>query len=132
MASGIDTKTYQRRPDDYWRDRQQRRIDRELGITGKLRLRVEQIGHTDNLMACYDLLKREGGPAPGPDGVSYADLSRAEVADILRDVSKEIQEGTYRPGATKEVRVPKLEKGKFRTLRLSNLVDRVVGKALSR
>lgn len=105
------------------------RFDHRNGYEG-WRLRVEQIGHIEHLYFAYQRLKAEGGPAPGPDGVTYDDLSESEIWSILCMVSIAILNGTYRPALAREKRIAKSTPGQYRWLRIRNLIDRVVGKAL--
>lgn len=90
---------------------------------------VEQIAATDNLIRVYYKLKADGGQAPDPDGFAYADWSRREVAFIMRDLSAAVCAGRYRPQPSRCVSIPKANGG-MRTLRISNLCDRVVAAAL--
>jgi hypothetical protein len=90
---------------------------------------VEQIAATDNLIRVYYKRKADGGQAPGPEGFTYADWSRREVASILRDLSAAVCAGRYRPQPSRSVPIPKANGG-VRTLRISNLCDRVVATAL--
>jgi hypothetical protein len=90
---------------------------------------VGQVADADYLIATYYDLKDRAGPAPGPDGVSYSDLGGREVADILRALSEAVLDGGYAPGPTRPVTIPK-PRGGFRTLRLANLLDRVLAAAL--
>jgi RNA-directed DNA polymerase len=92
---------------------------------------VEQLAAPDNLIATYYEMKGKAGEAPGPDGVTYGDLSRREVADLFRELSNAVLGGTYRPGPVREVKIPKLSGG-HRTLRVGNLADRVLAAALNR
>ncbi|MFO0823766.1 MAG: reverse transcriptase domain-containing protein [Gemmataceae bacterium] len=106
------------------------RFDRRYNYAG-WRLRVEQIAHPDHLFFAYRKLEAEGGAAPGLDGVTYDDLSGHEVGHNLREVSKAILlAGTYRPALAREKRIAKSTPGQYRTLRMRNLLDRIVGKAL--
>lgn len=94
------------------------------------RLRVEQIAHPDHLFFAYRKLEAEGGAAPGLDGVTYGDLSGHEVGHVLREVSRAILAGTYRPALAREKRIAKATRGQYRTLLIRNVIDRVVGKAV--
>src|SRR5262245_24102526 len=89
---------------------------------------VGKIASADNLIKIFYEMRARAGQAPGPDGVSYADLGHSEAADLMREVSKIVREGLYRPGPTRKLMIPKL-KGGQRTLHLSNIVDRVVSAA---
>jgi hypothetical protein len=92
---------------------------------------VGEVASADSLIAAYYDLKDRAGPAPGPDGVSYADLGGREVAIILRELSVAVLDGGYAPGPTRPVTIPK-PRGGYRTLRLANLLDRVLAAALHR
>lgn len=94
-------------------------------------LTVEAIGSTDNLAAVYEIMKRQNGSAPGPDGISYPELGRRELYNVLRPLSKSIRTGTYRPGPARHVRIPKGGDRGHRTLTIRNLIDRVVARALA-
>jgi hypothetical protein len=90
---------------------------------------VRQLADPDNLIATYYAMRSRAGQAPGPDGLSYCDLSPGEVADVLRGLSKAVLAGSYRPGPTRKVLIPK--RGGFRTLSVGNLCDRVLAAALN-
>jgi retron-type reverse transcriptase len=92
---------------------------------------LRDVAKHERLIEAYDALRREGGTAPGVDGLTFAHLGRSEVADVLRGVWRAIQEGTYRPAPARRVRVPKRDGG-HRVLRLRTIFDRAVGKALAR
>jgi hypothetical protein len=91
---------------------------------------VEQIADPDNLIRVFYELKACAGQAPGPDGITYADLGRREVPELMRALSAEVRAGTYRPGPARLVMIPK-PAGGHRTLRLRDLADRVVSAALN-
>lgn len=90
---------------------------------------VERIAVADNLIRVYYDLEARAGQAPGPDGFTYADWGRREVADILRRLSRAVSEGSYRPQPSRQLEIPK-SSGGFRTLRIANLCDRVLAAAL--
>src|SRR3954451_21987019 len=83
-----------------------------------------QVAHPEALIAAYDALAARGGPAPGPEGLTYADLGRGEACALLRDLLALIMEGSYRPSAGRKLAIPK-PGGGTRTLTIGNLVDRV-------
>ena len=85
--------------------------------------------NADNLIANYKQMEREGGQAPGPDGIRFGDLGRRERADILRAASNMIASGDYRPGPARHVDIPK-PTGGTRTLTIRNTPDRVIPKAV--
>jgi RNA-directed DNA polymerase len=88
------------------------------------------IADARNLRAAWDTLSRHGGQAPGPNGDTYADFSDSEAWDLLRSTSQAVKVGTYRPGPTKKVPVPKSSGRGTRTLQLANIQDRVVDRAI--
>ncbi|MEQ9379827.1 MAG: reverse transcriptase domain-containing protein [Pirellulales bacterium] len=73
-------------------------------------------------------LQLEGGQSPGPNGLRYDDLDHYLVWDMIRALSDSIRAGTYQPGPTRSVKIPK-SSGGTRTLTLANIEDRVVSKA---
>lgn len=83
-----------------------------------------------NLCAVYEYMKRNGGQAAGVDGITFSDVSKIERNEILKQISRELMEGTYCPGLTREVPVPKGTTGRTRLLAIPTLFDRVVMKAL--
>jgi RNA-directed DNA polymerase len=91
---------------------------------------LRDVAHHEILLAAYDELRREGGHAPGIDGLSFSDLSRAEAAACLRDVRCRIDDGAYRPAPARRQRMAK-RGGGHRTLRIRTIFDRTVGKALA-
>ena len=44
----------------------------------------------ENLLLAFDKLRAEGGAAPGIDGLTYDDFSRAEIAAVLRMVAPQV------------------------------------------
>jgi hypothetical protein len=90
---------------------------------------VRQLASPDNLIDTYYAMRSWSGPAPGPDGFTYAHFSPGEAADIMRELSAAVLEGSYRPGPTRKVRIPK-PRGGHRTLSVGNLCDRVLAAAL--
>ena len=113
-----------------YRRRQQRRVLREVyRAESAAEVSLEKIIDAENLLLAYDKLKRDGGQAPGVDGLTYRDFSRAEIAGVLRQVSGAIQRRQYRPYPTRLVSIPK-GNGRHRQLRLAIIADRTVGKAL--
>ncbi len=71
-----------------------------------------------------------GGQAPGPDGITYGQLSPREIGEIAGELSEHIRNGTYRPGPTRKVSIPKRSGEGHRGLSLANISDRAVMKAL--
>jgi hypothetical protein len=113
----------------YYRHRHRPR-QRPRRVTAPAVPSVRQLASADNLLDVYYSMRSRAGPGPGPDNFSYADWSPSEVADIMRGLSAAVLAGTYRPGPTRKVLIPKAG-GKFRTLSLGNLCDRVLAAALN-
>ena len=111
----------------FYRQRQQKRKSAKPIVA----LDVEAIADVDNLADVFDLMRRTNGEAPGPDRVRFQHLGRRELYDVLRATSKVIVSGAYRPGATREVKIPKSGNRGYRTLNLGNLIDRIVAKAVN-
>ena len=109
---------------------QKRQLERKA-VKPTKDLNVAAIANVDNLGAVYEQMKRDNGPAPGPDRVRFDHLGRSELFAMLRPLSKAILDGTYRPGAARTVKIPKGGNRGYRTLTLRNLADRVVAKALN-
>ena len=89
---------------------------------------IAKIVDPENLLAVFEIVARCGGPAAGPDGISPADVTVSEIAAALRQVSRAVLNGEYRPGRPRRVNIPK-QLGGFRSLDVFNLLDRVVAKA---
>ena len=83
------------------------------------------------LHAAWEHLARDGGPAPGPDGLHYPDLCSADVWGLCRALGKALRSGTYRRGPDRIVLVSKGPGRRERPLVLSNLQDRVVERAIA-
>lgn len=88
------------------------------------------IGDTRNLRCAYDHLA-EGGPAAGPDNVTYDDLNNRDVWALARMLSKQLHQGHYRHGPVRDVPVPKSSGRGSRTISLANIQDRVVSRAIA-
>jgi hypothetical protein len=115
----------------HWEYRQQRRQGRQLVYQPAPGQQPEfaRIIDPENPLLAYNRLRAEGGEAPGIDGLSYSDFSRAEIAAALRTVSRAISVLSYRPYPVRPVLIPK-SNGRFRELRLAIIVDRAVAKAI--
>ena len=113
---------------DYYRRRRQQRALNQMGTNGPT---LAGVADPEHLIATFHAMKAEAGRAPGPDRVSFEVLGPSEVAACLRVVSKAIMDGSYRPGPSRKLRIPKPDGG-HRTLMIRNLLDRVVSKAIYR
>ena len=87
------------------------------------------IADVRNLRTAWDYLAKEGGESPGPNDLTYRDLSTGELMVMLNQLRTLILDGEYRPGPTRTVKIPKLSGNGTRTLTLQNIQDRVVARA---
>lgn len=84
----------------------------------------DKVYRPDILGHAYALAKANGG-APGPDGVTFAEIE-ADGRDVLLDELREaLKAKVYRPGPVRRVYIPKLNGGE-RPLGIPNIRDRVV------
>src|SRR6266699_1780792 len=80
------------------------------------------------LEEAYRTTKRNGG-APGIDGQTFEDIERTGLPEFLASVREELITGRYKPKPNRRVDIPK-GNGKFRTLQIPCIRDRVVQGAL--
>jgi hypothetical protein len=83
-----------------------------------------------NLKHAIDYLASEAGSAPGPNGLQFEDLDIDERWELARVLGKCISAGTYQPGPDRVAKIPKPSGRGPRTLRLQNIEDRVVQRAI--
>jgi retron-type reverse transcriptase len=129
-----------RRPPDYYTplagadDLRRRRQGRGAyeGQGTRMVPRLEHVADPEALIAAFDHLATHGGTAPGRDGITYADLGRSEACAALRELSRLILAGDYRPGMSRTVKIPKPGSTRRRTLTLRGILDRVVSASLNR
>jgi len=76
------------------------------------------------LREAYKLAKRNNG-APGIDGVTFEDIESQGVDLFLEELRDELLQDSYRPMRNRKHLIPKGE-GKFRTLGIPSIRDRVV------
>lgn len=91
--------------------------------------KFDDVVHVDNLIRVFRRLKREAGQASGPDGVRFKELSNRDVARWMRQLSVEVQDGTFRVGGKRDIQIEKPD-GDFRTIRIRRLQFRVLAAAL--
>jgi RNA-directed DNA polymerase len=82
----------------------------------------------DVLREAYQLAKQNRG-APGVDGVTFEQIEREGVEQLLESLSRELREKSYTPLPCRQVNIPK-EGGKVRTLKIPAIRDRVVQGAM--
>ena len=78
----------------------------------------------ETLREAYKLAKRNNGAA-GIDGVTFKDIESQGVDQLLEQLRDELTQGSYRPMRNRKKLIPKGE-GKFRTLGIPSIRDRVV------
>jgi len=93
---------------------------------------LNRVADARTLRCAWDYLRREGGQAPGHNGHRYEDFGDSEVWSLLRAIGAAIRAQDYRRGPDTKRSIPKGPKGsgRFRTLTLSNIEDRVVERAI--
>ncbi len=121
-----------RGPSESYRRRQRSRCAKAMAIGGtpKGHPTLGQVADREFLIATYDGMSARGGHAPGRDGLTYADLGRSEVAQIMDELAKAIRAGTYKPGPARKQPIPKPGGRGTRTLTIRNVTDRVVSAAV--
>ena len=87
-------------------------------------LLYDKIHREDILEHAYALARSNGG-APGVDGVSFAAIEAAGLAEWLAGIEKELVAKTYRPAPVRRVIIPKPGGGE-RPLGIPTIQDRVV------
>src|SRR5512144_2139224 len=87
-------------------------------------LLYDKIHRADILEHAYVLARSNGG-APGVDGVSFAAIEAAGLAEWLAGIKKELVAKTYRPAPVRRVMIPKPGGGE-RPLGIPTIRDRVV------
>jgi len=82
----------------------------------------------ETLQMAYEMARKNNG-APGTDGVTFEDIEAQGVARFLEQIQDELIGRTYVPLAARKKEIPKGD-GKFRTLSIPAIRDRVVQGAL--
>jgi hypothetical protein len=83
-----------------------------------------------NLKCAIDYLASECGTAPGPNGLNFEELDESERWQLARVIGKALARGEYRPGPELKIEIPKSSGHGTRTLRIQNIEDRVVQRAV--
>ena len=82
----------------------------------------------ETLEEAYRIAKRNGGAA-GIDGQTFEAIETVGLDDFLAAIRDDLETGRYKPHPNRRVDIPK-EQGKFRTLQIPCIRDRVVQGAL--
>ena len=73
----------------------------------------DKVYRTDILAHAYALARANGG-APGPDGVTCAEMDTDGRDVLLKELREELRTNTYRPGPVRRVYIPKANGGNAR------------------
>ena len=84
----------------------------------------DKIWRADVLCVAWQEVRRKGGAA-GVDGETVADIESSGVGRWLGALSRDLRDGSYRPGAVRQVLIPKKQRGKYRRLGIPCIRDRV-------
>jgi len=82
----------------------------------------------ETLTEAYKLSKANNG-APGIDGMTFEQIEQSGVERFIMEIQEALKSETYRSCPNRKVQIPK-GNGKFRTLGISTIRDRVVQGAL--
>lgn len=122
-----------RGPSEHYRQRQRRRCAKTtlaIGGTPAALPTLGQVADRESLINIYRDLKARGGHAPGRDGLTYSDLGRSEVAQIMDELAKALRMGAYKPGPARKQPIPKPGGRGTRTLTIRSVIDRVASAAV--
>lgn len=86
------------------------------------------IAKIETLEEAYRAAQRNGG-APGIDGQTFEDIEQTGRVEFLAAIREALETGRYKPMPNRRVDIPK-GNGKFRTLQIPCIRDRVVQGAL--
>jgi group II intron reverse transcriptase/maturase len=88
---------------------------------------MEEVASEENLRKAFQQVASNKG-APGPDRKSIEQV-REHLDDTLRELRRELRDGSYRPGLIRRVWIPKSGGGQ-RGLGIPDVVDRIVQQAV--
>lgn len=103
------------------------RAEREMMDTEDHEGLIELMLWADNMHQAWRVVKANDGAA-GVDGKDIAQ-TQAHLKRHWATIAREIRRGKYRPGAIREVQIPKPDGGQ-RTLGIPNVQDRLIQQAL--
>lgn len=98
--------------------------DKEKRFWGMYR----HVMNEDVLYEAYKAAKKNNG-SPGIDGVTFKMIEARGVKELIAEIRRELEDGTYRPDKNRKKEIPKAP-GKVRTLGIPTIKDRVVQGAL--
>ena len=84
----------------------------------------DKVWRADVMESAWQAVRRNGGAA-GVDGETVQHIERRGVERWLGELAGDLKEGTYRPGAVRQVLIPKKQAGKVRPLGIPCVRDRV-------
>ena len=84
----------------------------------------DKVWRADVLDAAWRAVRRNGGAA-GVDGETVQHIEQRGIERWLGELARDLKEGTYRPGAVRQVLIPKKQAGKVRPLGIPCVRDRV-------
>ena len=84
----------------------------------------DKVWRADVLEAAWQTVRRNGGAA-GVDGETVQRIEAQGVERWLGELARDLKEGSYRPGAVRQVLIPKKQAGKHRALGIPCVRDRV-------
>ncbi|MFD1537917.1 group II intron reverse transcriptase/maturase [Nonomuraea guangzhouensis] len=89
----------------------------------------DKVCRRDVLEQAWQEVRRNRGAA-GIDRVTLVDVEEYGVARLLDELARELEEGRYRPLATRRVFIPKPGSGELRPLSIPSVRDRIVQAAV--
>lgn len=91
---------------------------------------LEEIAHPPFLKSAWSKLKRGNKESHGLSSETIQEFQNALDANIS-ELSKQLGKGKFQFNKVRGVVIPKKEKGKFRELRIADIRDRIVAKAIT-